>query len=181
MIHGDGVEVYLKPSRMGAETLRFPELELKSNDGFRKQCYVPVIEEYFQLVVKFSDTFNMFSAECLHIGVDFGQGQYINQKLMPLSVRRSPVTGQQLVHCGFDDVASKQHDLHLLKMKAHEGKMIQPNISHYKTDRSQRDPCVALHAYQGWIMIIAQDRGQYLLSCGEGVAHGQSNAMRKPS
>ena len=94
MKHEDGIEVYLKPIRERGDDVQFPEFGLPDEDPLRSRCCVPVIEQEFEIVVRFSKRFDLFAANS--IGVSFAYDSLSNGR-RPLGwpIKKSLVAGLQ--------------------------------------------------------------------------------------
>lgn len=82
MVKSDDIEVYLKPAGKRGETLRFPEIELPpddDDDGKYKRCFVPFSNGPVKVVIKFSDDYNMFSADVVHVGIGVANKEFVEE------------------------------------------------------------------------------------------------------
>lgn len=79
MVVADGIEVYLKPAGEDGDSAKFKEIELATRDHYQgryKRCFVPFSDAPFQVVVKFAEDFNMFSADVMHVGIGIASKEY---------------------------------------------------------------------------------------------------------
>ena len=92
----DGTEVYLKPRGDGSDNLRFPELMVPDHDPMRRRCCIPVIESDCQVVVRFSNDFDLFTANSARIGYQYNEPRFGGSNAsLGIALRRSMVVGQQ--------------------------------------------------------------------------------------
>jgi len=108
MYHKDGIEVYLKPRRDNADTLRFPELTLDNATGKdcerTRSCAIPVIiEAEAKVILRFSSTFRMFSADTLSVTLVHGSVEGSRRHFV-LSRRRIPGQQQEYHYASNDRV-----------------------------------------------------------------------------
>ena len=109
MVAVDGIEVYLKPATDGGDNSRFLEMEVPPQDDYNeayKCCFVPFSEEPFQIVVRFAEDYDMFTASAIHIGIGVARWQY--RKPDPDETRLVEFTGDDAQTFGqFVDINSK--------------------------------------------------------------------------
>lgn len=76
------------------EGLRFPELSVGDEDTLRKRCYVPAIRNRFEVVVRFSEEFDLFSADSVRVVLsNNAQEEHVSASYIE---QRSRVGDQQL-------------------------------------------------------------------------------------
>jgi hypothetical protein len=104
MIHDDGIEVYLKPGGDDEQHLRRCELEEEpSEDGKYRQCHVLVGNEDLKVVIRFGETFRLFTADCIHVVIALGDGLYLTKPSYGNYHHKDVVQGHQLVWMKLDD------------------------------------------------------------------------------
>lgn len=97
MIAEDGIVVYLKPTGEGSDDSRFPEFRPYEDINRYSEChtcFVPYSDAPFQIVVRFVNEFDTFSASDVHIGlaVSTGNDETVwNYK----AIDRSEIRGRQ--------------------------------------------------------------------------------------
>lgn len=124
MYHRDGIEVYLKPAGQSMENLRFREYDpdpAREKGSTSMKGYVIATpksaSDGFRIVVRFSDTFNTYTASAVQVAIKFGSGQMEGIKSNYRTIQASWVTGQQHV---YDKLIVGDHE-HTLRMVPWDG------------------------------------------------------------
>lgn len=52
-----------------AKLYRFPELNIHDSNPLRKRCYIPANWTCYEVIIRFSETFDMFSANSIRFGI----------------------------------------------------------------------------------------------------------------
>ena len=72
---------------------RYPELCVGDDDRLRKRCYVPALSEHFEIILRFSEEFDLLSADSVQIGLsNIATGKHLR---LGDIIRRSMVENQQ--------------------------------------------------------------------------------------